>query len=142
MKRVLQIRLTGDVNQTMSIVHIMNDDQIVHTCYLLELPWRNNRTSESCIPLGYYTLKKRKAHEAGSRIGYPHLEVLDVYNRSGIKWHVGNYVRELRGCGAPGQALADLDRDGLIDVTSSRKALEALLSYLDNETPLHIIKEM
>lgn len=141
MKRVLQVRLLGDNSQTISIVHVLQFQQILFSCYLLELPWLNNRRNESCIPLGDYVLQKRKSNENGSRFSYPHLEVLGVYNRSAIKWHVANYVQELRGCGAPGLFVADLNRDGLIDVTNSRAALNRLLLFLEDKTPLRIITE-
>ena len=144
MIRVLQVRLDNPKSrdkQIISLVHILNDDQTLYTCYLIERPWLNNRKMESCIPLGVYPLKKRRAGENGSRIGHDHLEVMNVYNRSGIKWHIANYVRDLLGCGAPGLVIRDLDRDGLIDVSQSRAALEDILGILPDECILTIIKE-
>ena len=143
MIRALQIRLEGlktDL-QIISILHVLKDEQIIHTCYMLERPWKNNRRNESCIPLGKYMVKKRKANENGSRFGYEHFQVMDVHNRSEIKWHVANYVHELLGCAAPGILLADLNNDGLIDVVSSRKALDMLVLVLPDEFNLTIIKE-
>ena len=138
MKYVYQIRQYG-LEQTISNVIVLDENKIIFTCYLLELPYKDNLKNISCIDEGYYTLKKREANENGSRFGYPHFEILNVRERGGIKWHIANYVMQLRGCGAPGLQLADINNDGNLDVTSSRLALETLWYYLDDETMLIII---
>ena len=97
--KVYQIR-EKNPTQTISKVFI-STDRGVYMFYLLELPWMDNVPNDSCIPTGQYKLVKRQAHENGSRFSYPHLEVIDVPDRWGIKWHIANYTKELRGCGAP-----------------------------------------
>ena len=138
MKYIYQIRNYGEV-QTLSNVLIIDEGKILFTCYLMELPYKDNKKNISCIEEGYYTIKKREANENGSRFSYPHFEILNVYKRGGIKWHIANYARELKGCGAPGLNLVDIDNDGNLDVTSSRLALETLWYYLDDENMLLII---
>jgi hypothetical protein len=59
--------------------------------------------------------------------------VQNVPKRSGIKIHVANYTRQLRGCIAPGLSHADIDKDGIMDVVSSTKALADILAVLDKE---------
>jgi len=127
--------------ETISTVKVYNQEVFIYQCFLLELPWRNNRQGTSCIPKGMYIIKKRKSGENGSRIKYPHLEVMNVPTREGIKWHVANYVKQLMGCGAPGKLAEDIDRDGIVDMVSSRLALNELLNVLDDENILIITDE-
>ncbi len=66
-------------------------------CKTIELPWRLNRRGVSCIPEGSYQLRRRVTPERG-----PHVEVLNVRNRSHILFHPGNDVfQDLQGCIAP-----------------------------------------
>jgi hypothetical protein len=71
-----------------------NAEFIAHT---LELAWRDNEKSVSCIPSGEYECRVRLARESGSR-DYVHLLVKDVPNRSYILFHRGNYPSDSRGC--------------------------------------------
>ena len=66
-------------------------------CCTIELPWRENEKRISCIPEGYYLLRKRY-----SRKFQWHVEVVAVKNRSLILLHpANNALRELNGCIAP-----------------------------------------
>ena len=71
-----------------------NSEFIAHT---LELPWKDNKKSISCIPKGDYICRIRLARESASR-DYVHLLVEDVENRSYILFHRGNYPSDSRGC--------------------------------------------
>jgi hypothetical protein len=66
-------------------------------CCTIELPWRENEKRVSCIPEGYYLLRKRY-----SRKFQWHIEVVAVKNRSSILLHpANNAAKELKGCIAP-----------------------------------------
>lgn len=66
-------------------------------CNTIELPWRNNMRSVSCIPEGRYRLRKRYSE----RFKW-HIEIEEVPQRSAILFHPANYaLHELRGCIAP-----------------------------------------
>jgi hypothetical protein len=66
-------------------------------CCTIELPWRENKKDVSCIPEGYYLLRKRY-----SRKFQWHIEVVAVKNRSHILLHpANNALAELKGCIAP-----------------------------------------
>lgn len=66
-------------------------------CYTIELPWRNNKRSISCIPEGRYRLIKRWHSKHGLQLAFAH-----VVNREGILIHPANFaLRELQGCIAP-----------------------------------------
>ena len=71
-------------------------------CETLELPWRGNQKSVSCIPAGIYDVRIRTAKESGSR-KYPHLLVENVFNRTYILFHRGNRAKDTRGCILVGQ---------------------------------------
>ena len=71
-------------------------------CYTLELPWRDNQRSISCIPTGSYKVRLRTARESATR-DYLHLLVQDVKDRSFILFHRGNTAKDTRGCILVGQ---------------------------------------
>jgi len=128
--------------ETLSWVEVVEErrGQTVFDCVLLELPDRSNRHNVSRIPDGRYAIERLDHSPA---FDYPHLWVhdegeTDAAGRPGIKWHVANFARQLRGCGAPGEQFVDLDGDGLLDVTRSEATLERLLRVLPARTELHI----
>ncbi|MBS9523598.1 hypothetical protein KI659_06160 [Litoribacter alkaliphilus] len=68
--------------------------QGVEVVKTIELPWRDNRRSFSCIPEGLYGLKKRYSERWGW-----HVMVKAVKDRSFILFHSANdALKELRGC--------------------------------------------
>ena len=71
-----------------------NSEFIAHT---LELAWRDNEKSVSCIPSGEYACRVRLARESGS-MDYVHLLVKDVPNRNLVLFHIGNYPSDSKGC--------------------------------------------
>tara|TARA_Y100000114_G_scaffold28390_1_gene24166 strand:+ start:3051 stop:3590 length:540 start_codon:yes stop_codon:yes gene_type:complete len=72
-------------------------------CDTLELPWRDNQRSISCIPHGEYKVNLRPARQSATR-DYLHMIVLDVPNRSYILFHRGNKPSHTRGCILVGQS--------------------------------------
>lgn len=102
-------------------------------CKTIELPWRNNEKYVSCIPVGMYRVIKR--HSAKYK---EHFHILDVPDRSYILIHPANFSRQLMGCIAPGRKFADIDSDGLRDVTSSRDTLNDLLAIMSDEFMIYI----
>lgn len=66
-------------------------------CYCIELPWKDNARSISCIPEGRYPLVKRYSERFKD-----HLLVKNVSNRSLILLHPANIaLSQLRGCISP-----------------------------------------
>ena len=66
-------------------------------CDTLELPYRDNLKSISCIPIGEYKVRLRYPRESATR-DYLHLLVQDVKDRSYILFHRGNSAKDTRGC--------------------------------------------
>ena len=72
-------------------------------CDTLELAWKDNQRSISCIPAGEYKVRLRLPRESATR-DYIHLLVQDVPNRSYILVHIGNTTSDTKGCILVGQS--------------------------------------
>lgn len=105
-------------------------------CFTLELPYKDNAQNISCIPSGTYEYFKRQSPTNGSV-----LELRNVVNRSFIQVHKGNYTSDVVGCILVGESIADINNDGIPDVTNSGKTLNNLLSVVD-ETGLITIERI
>tara|TARA_R100000781_G_scaffold4212_1_gene5369 strand:- start:702 stop:1241 length:540 start_codon:yes stop_codon:yes gene_type:complete len=95
---LLIIRDTFTENSTIGKLYINGEE----FCNTLELPWKGNQRSVSCIPAGQYKVRLRLARESATR-DYLHLLVQDVFNRSYILFHRGNKPEHTRGCILVGQ---------------------------------------
>ena len=102
-------------------------------CVSLELPYINNQPFLSCVPEGLYWCAKRVSHKNGQVF-----ELENVINRSAIQCHPGNYTRQIEGCILPGEAIKDIDRDGILDVTNSKATHRKLMSILSTRFVLEI----
>ena len=108
-----------------------NSEFIAHT---LELPWKDNKKSVSCVPAGKYSCRVRLARESSTR-DYVHLLVEDVKDRSYILFHRGNYPSDSRGCILTGTHRAE-EPDKILD---SKIAHTYLMKYiLDKNISLNI----
>jgi hypothetical protein len=123
-------RITDDGVQTLGHLHLGNG-RVYQT---LELAWKNNERQISCIPKGTYKVRKRTSAKYGE-----HFHILNVPNRDMILLHHANFHNQLLGCIAPGKGLSDINKDGRLDVTSSRQAMKELLAALPNNFELEII---
>ena len=122
--------------QTLGILTCVKDFKTVGMWKTLELPWRENKRNESCIPLGVYPLEKRTSYRYKE-----HLHVTNVPDRALILIHPGNYFHNTRGCILPGMGHAYID-DGIeLDVTSSKMAMREILRHMEDGMELIIIQE-
>jgi len=99
----------------------------------MELEYNDNKRRISCIPKGTYIVKKRVSKKYGN-----HFHITDVPNRDFILIHNANYSRELLGCIGVGESFIDLDKDGLKDITNSKKTLAKLVEIMPDEFLLQI----
>jgi len=99
-----------------------NGEFISHT---LELAWKDNQKSISCIPRGEYKCRVRLARESATR-DYIHLLVENVKDRSYILFHRGNYPSDSKGCILTGTHRG-IDADKILE---SKIAHTYLMNYL------------
>ena len=105
-------------------------------CKTIELPWKNNERSVSCIPEGRYILQKRYS------LKYKwHIHVTGVQNRSLILFHpANNAMKELNGCIAPVTKLSGPGL-GLLSRKAFRKLKDRVYKTLERkETVLLIVQ--
>ena len=115
---------------------LLEQGALREVCKTLELPWLNNTSGTSCIPEGKYKL----AFVRSPRFQRNMWRVMQVPGRDGILIHSANFDRQLKGCIAPGLTAADIDGDGVIDVTSSKVTLKRLEDVLAKEPATLLIK--
>jgi len=122
-------------------------------CKTMELPWKNNQRSISCIPEGEYLVTKEKpvekddpateVDESGGRKPRPywHFMIHSVPKRSGILVHKITYVKDLQGCVGVGLKFVDFNDDGVLDMADSTAALEKLVNLMPHKFTLRIIEK-
>lgn len=101
-------------------------------CHTLELPWRDNRRSLSCIPLGSYPVDWSHSGKFGKCY-----RLRDVPERSGILIHAGNYAGDktlglksnIEGCILLGMKRGKLN--GQAAVLQSKDAIRAFVAFMD-----------
>lgn len=133
MKAVL-IRLDDDTKQTLGHLYFFSGIVKVFECKTLELPWLNNQNQISCITPGTYKVVKHNSPSKGNCF-----HIKDVPGRSHILIHSGNYNKDTLGCVLVGKDFIDLNRDGLTDITESKKTLEKMLALLPEEFEITIV---
>ena len=104
-------------------------------CKTMELPWKLNQRSISCIPEATYKVIKQPP-----KVGrdYPYFRLPNVPGRSGILIHKISYVSGLKGCIGVGKEFKDLNGDGVPDIIRSSEALQELINTLPEEFELEI----
>lgn len=108
-----------------------------HGLHTLELPWKENQKRISCIPPDNY-IAVRSMYYSGDGVGgkrdYPCFELLDVPDRTEIKIHIGNYLKNFLGCIGLGKK-----RDTAVPaVWSSGEAFNLFMQYLDEIDKIEI----
>ena len=128
-------RLNDDTDQTIGRLALKDDNgKTIFSMSTLELPWEHNITKESCIPCGFYVVKKRYSLKYGL-----HLHILNVSGRELILIHSGNFKTDTKGCILVGDSLKDINNDGLLDVINSKRTLKFLLEMMPLATTIKIV---
>lgn len=107
-------------------------------CKTMELPWKDNARSVSCIPEGTYHVIKQPPKPSRQ---YPYFRLPKVNGRSGILIHRITYVKDLRGCIGVGGRFVDLNKDGVPDMVDSSKKLQWMIDNLPEEFDLIITEK-
>lgn len=133
------IRYSDNGKQTDGYAILMDADcNVIFACLTLELPWKNNANNISCIPEGEYIAEVHNSPNFGKC-----LWLKEVEDRSEILIHPANYVHQLRGCIALGNTRLEIDNDGQLDVSQSRKTVNQLLNLIPlPEVMVEISKEL
>lgn len=126
-------RLVEDSIETLGAFYFYDKEEELFACVVLELPDRQNQNSISRICGGEYLCKKRWSEKYGW-----HFHVTDVEERELILIHFGNYYTNTRGCILFGELFADINKDGIKDITSSKNTIEKFMSIAPNEWKLTI----
>jgi hypothetical protein len=136
MKLIKIYRNWQDENQTLGSCTVYDDyKKPLFSALSLERGWRNNEKGVSCIPIGMYKV----VLEYSNRFKTDLWEIKGVENRSECKFHAANYWYQLNGCIALGSRLADINKDGYNDITSSKNTMKAFHKALENDTEALLI---
>jgi hypothetical protein len=119
---VLNRLVDGDHKQTLGHFVLYDGIKTPFDCKALELPDRGNQRNISRIPADWYECELRWSEKFKW-----HFHVKDVEGREWILIHIGNRYDQIRGCILLGNDFVDINSDGHLDVTSSRKTLQRLL---------------
>ena len=95
----------------------------------LELPWLQNRRNISCIPLGNYDVEKYLSPTKGRGEVF---QFTNVPGRSNVQIHIGNYYTDILGCILVGAGFTDINKDGFMDIYSSKRTMNKLLELMPN----------
>ena len=97
-------------------------------CHTIELPWKDNHRSTSCIPEGRYELQKRYSPKFKW-----HLILKNVPGRSVILIHPANdALKELKGCIAPVCTLTG-EGKGLLSKNALTRLIAVVYAALQKE---------
>lgn len=83
-------------------------------CVTLELPWRRNQKSISCIPAGKYQCQRVKSPLVQSLTKGKWIETFEIRGvpgRDKILFHAGNLIENTRGCVLTAQYFGKLKGD-------------------------------
>ena len=111
-------------DETLGWLYVMDNKETLGVFATLEKPWKENAKNLSCIPKGRYLCTRRNPTQ---KFNYEHILINGVPNRDAILMHIGNYVTNSQGCTLIGTDFADINKDGLKDITESRNAFMKLM---------------
>jgi hypothetical protein len=123
-------RLIRQPSETAGTLGEMLNPDGSHLCFSCELPWRDNKPNESCIPMGTYTCVP---HNSGA---HPNTwELQNVPGREDILIHNGNAAEvDSKGCILVGNEFGTIN--GFPAVLNSVATLNMLRSVLPSSFSL------
>lgn len=129
MRKIILIRMYTGNQGTLGYLLTNN-----FSCKTIELPWRDNKQSLSCIPLGTY--KCILVNSPKFKLVY---NITDVSDRSHILFHAGNVAGDIKkkyktnswGCILLGKYIGCLNKQKA--VLTSRVTLKKFMKILDNQ---------
>jgi hypothetical protein len=137
MKAIIQREHYSD-KQVTGTLKLFDGRKEIFTCKTLELPWRDNESNISCIPVGTYNAVKRVSDKYKYSYHVKSRGEDQVAGRAWILIHPGNYFTDIRGCILIGRALTDINNDDYKDVSSSTSTVKQLLKLAGKKLDLEI----
>jgi len=136
-KPIVEIyRRHQNTTQTMGTCTILMENDVPTFASLsLEPGWNNNEVSKSCVPIGIYEL----VWEHSPKYKRMLWEIKGVPGRSEAKFHPLNYYYDSEGCVGLGVRPIDMNKDGHLDITSSRDTIEDFHAALKGHTKALLI---
>ena len=128
------LRIQSDNKQSLGYFQGFEGVEQVFESKSLELPSNRNQKNISRVLAGCYLCRKRYSDKYKW-----HYILENVPNRDYILIHVLNYENQTNGCIGLGSQFYDIDKDGDLDITSSRNTLDQLLSIAGESFYLTII---
>lgn len=150
----------GDERQgkeTPGIFQIYTDLQTLLSIYTLERAWLDNKCNVSRIPANgdkvtfpsgeihtFNGLYELEVVAPNDHFDYVHFSINNVPGRTCVRGHIGDFVQNSEGCILFGLhfGLADLNGDGLPDLTASKEGLGLAVSTVGSigtKIPLFIL---
>lgn len=127
-------RITYSKHEVLGEFKLYEHNRLIFQCKTLELPWKDNKLRESCIPTGRYICSFRTTGAYANKAFHVRtINANEVKGRSDILIHVGNFYIDILGCIIVGKTFADINsrrtggKDGILDVTASGLIMEQLL---------------
>lgn len=93
--RLILTRYFSNEEITLGFLRVEYSQEIL--CYTLELPWRNNKPSISCVPEGIYDVTFLEKSYSG-KFKNCYWITNPPEGRSGILMHCGNTTADTSGC--------------------------------------------
>lgn len=100
----------------------------------LELPWKDNIRSISCIPAGTYLCKRYSSKKYKNTF-----EIKNVPGRTYILIHIGNFKSNSKGCILVGESFDYIDKKAGADIGSSSHAFKEFLKITKGENKFNLI---
>lgn len=116
------LTLNREIESNRGVLGVLRTEDGEQVCKTLELPWKKNKRSVSCIPWGTYRVTDYSSTKYPSAF-----VVLNVPGRSGILIHAGNYVSQIEGCILVGEEWEFMGQPRQLAVSYSKNALNKLL---------------
>jgi len=102
-------------------------------CYTVERPWLDNQPNVSCIPIGMYPVELGMYNKGG----YSAYEIMGVKDRSLIKIHIANTMKDVVGCIGVGSSLGWVHNNWA--VMNSAKTLKEFMEECEIIAPDSIV---
>ena len=134
-KEVLLRRFRYEHGQILGNLLVFDQNGIlVFDCATLELNYIDNKIGISSIPAGTYPM----VFEYSPSFDMMLWEIKNVPGRSEVKFHPGNYSRQLKGCIALGREHLYIDSDRIPDIAYSRDTVERFHSAMAPDTQAYL----